>query len=422
MADPTWTRENMPDIIWQADPDGALAVWVDAAENEAMTQSLIVQSIRDMQNVDECDPRFLPYIADAIGLQLNALDPPGVWRAQIRSAISWYKERGKPSAFRSVLHANQIQGTVTPLWINDQNEVIASFDSPGDGWKPHARIDIDIVQYPDNIATLDDPFGYVLRVLEEVRPAHVRLRAKEEIIDLGYDLYPNTLGDADDFDLPTVGIWDVDAPQFVACGEWFTITLYDRKFFQDHPPLPMPTPPIVTQRVVPILTIMFNEENPTGLVGVNAQQNGDPLGPVLVDTGDGIVPLLTTAAGALPTMEVEDPTAMRTALNGIITLRVRLTDCVGGDTFVLFGAVGGGYTGLSDQVMVTEQVCWTITRFDATFNCVTNKWEMTNQTTWESQERPPIVDVWLTDESDVCKRYLIKAQGRPGLCSSSSDA
>ena len=409
-----WTHDNLPDILWQADPDGALSAWVDAAEHEAMEQSRASRAIRDAQDVNTCAARFLPYIADSVGLRLNAFDPPDVWRAQIRSAIGWYKERGKASAFRSVFLANRLRGSVLPLWIDAANRAVASETSPGAAWKPHARIDVRIDEYPENVAGLDDPFGYALRAVEEVRPAHVRLRSREAWFRMEADAFPFPPSDADAFHLPSAGVWDVVVPAFIACGQWFPITLRDRKFFEDHPSAP--SGETVTQRVVPVISAHacgMGDHAP-----VHAELDGNPLGPVWVDTNGGAVPLLGAATGTrLPALEMEHPAGLRAAVNGTLTLSARLTDCAGGDTQVVFAAAGGGYAGVSACVTVTERVCWSIVRYDAVFDCVENKWCLAGQEAWESPTPPDVVDTWITAPDDACRRSLFKAQGRPGTCS-----
>ena len=417
-----WTRENSPDILWQADPDKALALYADAVENEAMVQSRTVRAIRAMQDVNECDPRYLPYLADAVGIRLSAFDTPGVWRAQIRSAIRWYKERGLPRAFDSVLSTNGLDGSVLPLWIDQDNQVVASAVSPGDGWKPHARIDIGIAAYPAHLLELDDPFGYVTRVIEEVRPAHVLLRGQELAVDLGGpDKYVPAVTDADAFDLPSMGVWDIEVPEFVACGQWVTAVFKDRKLFEDHPANP-PQPPEVTQIVSPALSLTFCDGS-LGLVPVNAEQGGVTLGQVFVETGEGVVPLLAGVLGTLPTLEV-DSGAPYTVMNGLFTVSVRFTDCESGDTSVKLHAKGGGYAGSSGCFMVTEKVCYTITRYDAVFDCVQNKWCLAGQKSWEDDSLE-VTNLWInapwagdpdSPPVDSCRRYLYMAQGRPGAC------
>lgn len=178
-----WSHQNTADVVWYSDPDALAHFYTTIVEHETTTQGDLIETLPSLFDPDECPTQYLPYLANMIGLELDMTDREETWRSQIRSAVVWYKEKGKLDAFNLVLYTMGMQAEIYPLWISEEGDVDRY---PHDAsWKPHARIDISIQSYAEWRRYLPEKIQYVFQRLEEVRPIHVLIRG----FFLGWDLF-----------------------------------------------------------------------------------------------------------------------------------------------------------------------------------------------------------------------------------------
>lgn len=178
-----WSHKNEPAIIWYCDPDKVAHFFATIVEHERSEQVEIITSIYDLFDPDTCPTQYLPYLADMVGVKIDNRDREETWRAQIRTAVAWYKEKGKMNSFTILFRTMGMNVEIYPLWINEQGE--AAREALDASWKPHARIDLVIREYPEWQRYFPDNLQYVINKMEEVRPIHVLLRG----IFLGWDLF-----------------------------------------------------------------------------------------------------------------------------------------------------------------------------------------------------------------------------------------
>lgn len=213
-----WSHRNLPDIVWYCDPDKVLHFYNVVVEHEKDTETGIINTLPDLFDVDLCPSKYLPYLADMVGLRLDMTDREETWRAQIRTAVRWYKEKGKLSSFNFVLYTMGMHADIFPLWIDEQGNVDRYPHNAS--WKPHARIDIELWNNVEWRRYLPEKVQYVFKRLEEVRPIHVLIRS----LILGWELFDNypveLIHDADEDTL----IGDIsdewDGVYFASCGIW----------------------------------------------------------------------------------------------------------------------------------------------------------------------------------------------------------
>lgn len=169
-----WSHDNVPEILWYMDPDKVAYTFATVLEHESETDGDLIDSVYDLFDPDTCPDWYVPYLAAAIGLRLYADDDIAVQRSQIRSAVAWYKEKGKIESFELLFHTMSISTEIYPLWINEDGSVERyPVDS---SWKPHARIDLYMKEYPEWRRYFPEKLQYVLTRMEDVRPTHVLLR------------------------------------------------------------------------------------------------------------------------------------------------------------------------------------------------------------------------------------------------------
>lgn len=178
---------NLPEIIWFLDPDEVVRFYAAMLDAERQQQTNDIVSLLDLFDPDLCPERYLSHLAAVIGCPYYMEDQLSTRRAQIRSAIQRYKEKGKPSSFELIFRSMGFDVVIHELWMDKAGEVrrigqlTAEQLASGD-WVPHARIDVEIIEregYPagQEITTIRP--GVIQKLLarmEEVRPIHVLLR------------------------------------------------------------------------------------------------------------------------------------------------------------------------------------------------------------------------------------------------------
>ncbi len=164
-------------------------------ENERNEQHDMLAELLDLFDADTCPVRYLPYMAYTIGVRLRGDYDEVSQREQIKAAIRWYKEKGRPFSFEILSKSMGFEAKIFELWTNgtdceraedlwgegfsDGTDIPVDADLV-DSWKPHSRIDI--VTEDINLETVDFDLllAYmhdILPKLEEVRPIHVLLRS-----------------------------------------------------------------------------------------------------------------------------------------------------------------------------------------------------------------------------------------------------
>lgn len=122
-----WSYEGVGDIIHFLDPDNVVAFFTEMVDTERVVQTNTVQSILNLLDPDTCPTEYLPYLAATIGYRLEADDPEILQRAQIKSAVAWYKEKGMISAFELLFITLGYTVSIYPLWFNKQG--VSAFPS-----------------------------------------------------------------------------------------------------------------------------------------------------------------------------------------------------------------------------------------------------------------------------------------------------
>lgn len=95
---------------------------------ERQARELQLAGLLDLFNPDRCPERWateegmLPYLADNVGWRIYDDDwASGIYdtvREQIKNAINWYKEKGKPVSIEALFRTLGFHVTVDELWIN----------------------------------------------------------------------------------------------------------------------------------------------------------------------------------------------------------------------------------------------------------------------------------------------------------------
>lgn len=164
---------NTPEIIWVLDPDKVAEFWTTVLEQERKTLANAALNLMDFFDPDTCPEEYLDYLAATIAFRLESGDPVTLKRAQLRSAVRWYKEKGKINSFELLFRALGYDVEIFPLWM-DKNGNTERFQVDST-WVPHARIDVQIFE-KETTTIIRDSIDTLLKRMEEVRPVHVLLR------------------------------------------------------------------------------------------------------------------------------------------------------------------------------------------------------------------------------------------------------
>ena len=91
----------------------------------ALTLDEIKQAIdefTELFDIDHCPPKYLRTIAEMLNYPLESVDTVAVQRAQLKSAIEWYKSKGARQGFIAILYAFGYHAEVIPLWTEHTEE------------------------------------------------------------------------------------------------------------------------------------------------------------------------------------------------------------------------------------------------------------------------------------------------------------
>ena len=164
-------------IIFLLDPDAIIRFYTNVVCQERAAQSEIITSLVDLFDPDKCPERYLPYLAGCIGLKIDSRDGITRQRRMIKSAVAWYKEKGKVSAFQLMFRSLGFDAVITPVWTDKKGHYHDTLDPPPAGYIPHARISIGLYEINGDVPVLlPEDIDRIMERMEEVRPIHVLLQ------------------------------------------------------------------------------------------------------------------------------------------------------------------------------------------------------------------------------------------------------
>lgn len=98
-----------------------------------------IDSFTSIFDIENCEEKYLPYIAKALNYPLSDRDTVGQKRLQLLEAVNIYKRKGTVESFRILFYSLGYLITLIPLWTKDY----ATFERYPGTWKPatfNARI------------------------------------------------------------------------------------------------------------------------------------------------------------------------------------------------------------------------------------------------------------------------------------------
>jgi len=87
-----------------------------------------VEEFDSIFDVDSCDPKYLPLLANLINYPISDFDPVPSQRRQVRTAVSWYKSKGLSDSLRALFYSFGYEISVVELWTEDYKDF---FPYPG---------------------------------------------------------------------------------------------------------------------------------------------------------------------------------------------------------------------------------------------------------------------------------------------------
>ena len=98
-------RELLPPLYIVSDESGDLTTFLEVLAPTLDELKGLADRFPEMFDVDQCEERFLPYLADLVGYPLDPTAPAELRRRMIREWVEWNRRRGSIPAIRRDLEA-----------------------------------------------------------------------------------------------------------------------------------------------------------------------------------------------------------------------------------------------------------------------------------------------------------------------------
>ena len=115
----------LPWVFRNNDPEGAMKAIVDGVQEQHNQLRDLALALPRLVDLDNVPAQYLAYLADHVGLDVEACDPPNLVREQIRSAVPIYRIKGTILSFESLLRTLGFKATVVPLFEDSPDATLS---------------------------------------------------------------------------------------------------------------------------------------------------------------------------------------------------------------------------------------------------------------------------------------------------------
>lgn len=109
------------------DPNEALKAMVDGWQEEYDLLCTKANSFRDLYDISKVDCKYLPLLADLVGVDLESCDPCSLQREQVRNAVPIYKLKGTIAGYELLLRTLGFSVEVQELFENAPDSLFSLF-------------------------------------------------------------------------------------------------------------------------------------------------------------------------------------------------------------------------------------------------------------------------------------------------------